>query len=370
MTVPLLDLKAQYVPLAEEFQQVFADVCETQRFIGGPVIDAFEAEACAYIGCEHAVGVSSGTDALLIALMVAGIGPGDEVIVPTYTFFATAGSVSRTGARPVFVDVQPDTLNICPQAVADAITPATKAIIPVHLFGQCADMDPILALADQHGLVVIEDAAQAIGSAYRGRQAGTMGTVACFSFFPSKNLGCFGDGGMVTTNDANLATLLRQYRMHGSYPKYYHSNIGGNFRLDALQAGILRVKLPHLDSWHEGRIANAFWYNQAFKQKQIESLSLPTVASTSSRHVFNQYNLRTPQRDELLAYLQSVNIGCEIYYPLPLHLQACFADLGGKEGDCPHAEQAAAESLAIPIYPELTEAQRSEVVDAVATCLT
>ncbi|HAR67964.1 MAG TPA: transcriptional regulator [Lentisphaeria bacterium] len=369
MPVPLLDLKAQYLPLKDEIAAAFTDVCETQRFIMGPVVEGLEADVCAYTGASHAVGVSSGTDALVAALMVAGVRAGDEVIVPTYTFFATAGSVYRLGATPVFVDVEADTLNVSAAAIEAAITSKTRAIIPVHLFGQCADMDPIMELASRHDLIVIEDAAQAIGAEYKGRQAGTMGHYGCFSFFPSKNLGCFGDGGMVVTNDTATATLLQQYRMHGSYPKYYHKHVGGNFRLDALQAGILRVKLPRLDAWHQGRVANAAWYDEAFAELDLQGLALPTVAATTTRHIFNQYNLRTPHRDRLQAHLKAAGVGCEIYYPLPLHLQECFAEFGGKPGDCPNAEAAAAESLAIPVYPELTIEQRSEVVEAIRSCL-
>ncbi|MFT5127718.1 MAG: dTDP-4-amino-4,6-dideoxygalactose transaminase [Rhodothermales bacterium] len=367
MNVPLLDLKAQYRGLREEIRAAIDEVCDAQYFILGPTVNRFESDVAAYSQVPHACGVSSGSDALLIALMAEGIGPGDEVITTTYTFFATAGAVSRLGATPVFVDVEPDTLNIDVDAVAAAITPATRAIIPVHLFGQMADMDPIMALAETHDLIVIEDAAQAIGAHYKGRPAGSIGHYGCFSFFPSKNLGGFGDGGMVTTTSDERIDRLRWYRNHGANPKYYHSFVGGNFRLDAIQAAVLSIKLRHLDDWHRGRQENADTYRKLFAEHDPDGrIGLPVAAETSTRHIYNQFCLRVPQRrDAVWDGLKAAGVGSEVYYPVPLHLQRCFADLGYKQGDCPHAELAANEALAIPIYPELTDAQLSYVVEQV-----
>jgi len=362
MNVPLLDLKAQFAPMRAAIMAVVSDVFESQYFILGPQVTAFENECAAYIGTPHAVGVSSGTDALLLALMALGIGPGDEVITTPYTFFATAGSVARLGATPVFVDIAPDTYNMDVRKVAAAITPRTKAIMPVHLYGQCVDMDPLLAVARKHKLFVIEDAAQAIGARYQDKQAGTLGTVGCFSFFPSKNLGGAGDGGLVTTADAALFEKMKQLRMHGMEPKYYHALIGGNFRLDALQAAVLRVKLNYLNAWHEGRRRNAAKYDAAFAT--CAAIVTPTVRPDCYM-IYNQYVIRVPQRDKVLAALKAATIGSEVYYPVALHQQQCFAYLGHAAGAFPEAERAARETLALPIYPELTDEQLRYVAETV-----
>jgi dTDP-4-amino-4,6-dideoxygalactose transaminase len=358
VNVPLLDLQAQYAGIRDEVRRVIDEVCDSQSFILGPQVAALEKEVAAYCQCAQGIGVSSGTDALLVALMALDIGPGDEVIVPTFSFFASAGSVARLGATPVFVDVEADTFNINPAAIARALTPRTRAIMPVHLFGQCADMDAILALARQHHLPVIEDAAQAIGAEYKGRRAGSLGTIGCFSFFPSKNLGGFGDGGMVTTNDGALAEKMRCLRVHGMQPKYYHQLVGGNFRLDALQAAVLRVKLKHLDAWTARRQANAARYDALLADTRVTT-PVAVWRATGDRHyhIYNQYTLRSAHRDRLMNALKAANVGHEIYYPLPLHLQKCFAGLGGKAGDCPVAETLAREVVALPIYPELTPDQ-------------
>ena len=366
MAVPLLDLQGQYRPLREDILAAVARVCDSQRFIGGPELDNFEKEIAAYLGVRHAIGLSSGTDALLIALMALGVGPGDEVITPTFSFFATAGCVTRVGATPRLVDIDPATFNVDAAAIEAAITPRTKVIIPVHLYGQCADMDPIVALAKKHRIVVLEDAAQAIGSTYKGKPAGSMGIAGCFSFFPSKNLGAFGDAGMLTTMDDALAHEVRLLRNHGAEPKYYHKRIGGNFRLDSLQAAILRIKLPHLDGWTKARQANADRYDAIFRERGLLGrVTLPTRAPDRN-HIFNQYVIRVAGRDAVRARLDAKGIGTEIYYPVPFHLQECFAPLGYRQGEFPAAEAAAAETLAIPIYGELTDAQQREVVDAIA----
>jgi dTDP-4-amino-4,6-dideoxygalactose transaminase len=362
--VPLLDLQAQYRPIRDELLAAMTRVADSQRFIGGAEVEGFEREAAVSLGVAHAIGVSSGTDAILAALMALGIGPGDEVITPAFSFFATAGCVVRAGATPRFVDIDPVTLDVDPAAVEAALTPRTKAIIPVHLYGQCADMDPILDLARRHGIAVIEDAAQAIGATYKGRQAGSLGAAGCFSFFPSKNLGAFGDAGMVTTNDAALADEVRLLRNHGAERKYFHTRIGGNFRLDALQAAVLRVKLPHLDGWTEARRRNADRYDRMFGERGV-AIDLP-VRAPHRRHIFNQYVIRLRNRDAVKAALDAAGIGNEIYYPVPFHLQECFAPLGYRPGDFPQAEAAAADVLAIPIYGELSEAQQRLVVDTVA----
>jgi dTDP-4-amino-4,6-dideoxygalactose transaminase len=363
MAVPLLDLQAQYRPIRDEILAAMARVADSQRFIGGPEVEAFEREIAADLGVAHAVGLSSGTDALLVALMALGIGPGDEVITPAFSFFATAGCVSRLGAVPRFVDIDPITFNLDPAATLAAITAQTKAIIPVHLYGQCAEMDAILEEAGRCGIAVIEDAAQAIGATYKGRQAGSMGTAGCFSFFPSKNLGAFGDAGLLTTNDAALAHEVRLLRNHGAEPKYLHQRIGGNFRLDALQAAVLRVKRPHLDAWTEARRRNADRYDRLFTQRGA-AVALPARAP-DRRHIFNQYVIRVDDRDAVRGELDARGIGTEVYYPVPFHLQECFAPLGYRERDFPLAESAAADVLALPIFGELTEAQLAEVVDAV-----
>ena len=366
MPIPLLDLQAQNGPLRDEILSAITRVCDSQRFIMGPEIEAFEREVAAQLGVEHAIAVSSGTDAVLLALMALGIGPGDEVVTSTYSFFATAGAVVRLGARPVLVDIDPATFNVDPAAVAAAITPRTKAIMPVHLFGLSADMDPILDAASRAGVPVVEDAAQAIGATYKSRPIGALGAFGCFSFFPSKNLGAFGDAGLLTATDGELARRARLLRTHGMHPKYYHHVIGGNFRMDALQAAVLRVKVPHLAAWTEARRLNASRYHRLFADAGITALvSLPSEPP-GRRHIFNQFVIRTPHRDALKQHLDAKAIGNEVYYPVPFHLQPCFADLGHRSGDFPHAERAAAESLAIPIYGELTLDQQRTVVDAVA----
>ncbi len=364
--VPLLDLQAQYAPLRDDILAAITRVCDSQRFIMGGEIDALEHELAVLIGVEHTVAVSSGTDALLLAMMTLGIGQGDEVITTTYSFFATAGCVARLGARPVLVDIDPSTLNIDPSAIARAITPRTRAIVPVHLFGLCAEMDPIVDVASGAGVPIIEDAAQAIGATYRSRPAGGMGAMGCFSFFPSKNLGAFGDAGLLTTNDATLARRARLLRTHGMEPKYYHQTVGGNFRMDALQAAVLRVKAPHLAAWTEARRLNASRYLRLFRDAGLlDRVQLP-VEPSGSRHIFNQFVIRVSDRDRLKHHLDARRIGNEIYYPVPFHLQPCFVDLGHSPGDFPCAQRAADASLAIPIYSELSTYQQETVVRAIA----
>jgi dTDP-4-amino-4,6-dideoxygalactose transaminase len=367
--VPLLDLEAQYRPLRDDLVAAVLRVCDSQHYINGPDVAALERELAQYLGVRHAIGVSSGTDALLVALMALGIGPGDEVVTSTFSFFATAGCIARVGATPKLVDIDPVTYNVDPAAVRAALTPRTRAIIPVHLYGLCADMDPILAVAREAKVAVIEDAAQAIGAGYKARRAGTMGTLGCFSFFPSKNLGGFGDGGLVTSNDDRLAQEIRLLRSHGAEPKYFHQRIGGNFRLDTLQAAVLRVKLPHLASWTAGRRANADRYRRLFAAAGLtDRVTLP-AAPPDREHIYNQFVVRVPRRDEVRARLSDAGIGTEIYYPVPFHLQECFASLGYRRGDFPHAESAADSTLALPIYAELTEEQQSAVVAAIADAL-
>ena len=368
MAVPLLDLKAQYLPLREQMLESITRVCDSQRFILGPETEALERDLAGLVGVPDAIGVSSGTDAILVALMALGIGPGDEVITSTYSFFATAGCVVRVGARPVLVDIDPETFNLDPRAVEAAITPRTKAIMPVHLYGQCADMDEIMAIATRAGLPVIEDACQSIGATYRGRQAGSFGTAGCFSFFPSKNLGAFGDGGLVTVTDAESGKKIRLLRGHGAERRYYHQQVGGNFRIDELQSAVLRVKLPHLDAWTRGRQTNADRYRALFAARGLDEVKMP-VARTDRTHIYNQFIIRLPKRDEVKAHLQASGIGCEVYYPVPFHLQECFQDLGYAPGAFPQAEAAASDSLALPIYGELTEGQQAEVVNAIASVL-
>jgi len=383
--VPLLDLKAQYATIREEIREAIDRVADSQHFILGPEVEALETEVAAYSQCEFGIGVSSGTDALLVCLIAIGIEPGDEVITTPYTFFATAGAISRLNAKPVFVDIDPLTYNIDPAKIEDAITERTRAIIPVHLYGQMADMDPIMEVARRHKLYVIEDAAQAIGSELDGKRAGTIGDLACFSFFPSKNLGGFGDGGMVTTNDAELAKQVKLLRNHGYAPKYYNKVVGGNFRLDALQAAVLRTKLKYLDSWTERRQQNAQTYRRLFMEAELaiqptayaESNGGPQLTDISGvvlpfeapnvRHIYNQFVIRSGQRDSLLAYLKERKIGTEIYYPVPMHVQECFADLGYQAADFPISERAAEQTLALPIYPELTESMIATVVDAISS---
>jgi dTDP-4-amino-4,6-dideoxygalactose transaminase len=397
VSVPLLDLKAQYATIRDEVRAAVDEVLESQQCILGPAVTACEAALAPYCGATHAITVSSGSDALLLALMAEDIGPGDEVITTPFTFFATAGAIARVGARPVFADIDPVTYNIDPAQIEAKITKNTKAILPVHLYGQCADMDPIMAAADARGIPVIEDAAQAIGSEYKGRRAGSIGRYGCFSFFPSKNLGAAGDGGLVTTQDDALAERLRVLRVHGSKPKYYYHMIGGNFRFDSIQAAIVSVKLRHLDRWTAARQSNAARYRRLFAAAGIagDGLSLGATAGLSgsadstvgqanrgthnivglphevagNRHIYNQFVIRVPRRDALMAFLKERNIGVEVYYPLSLHEQNCFASLGHRTGDFPASEAAAKEVLALPIYPELSDAQAEWVVANIAEFL-
>lgn len=390
MKVPLLDLKPQYQSLKKELDDAILRVAESQHFILGPEVEKMEKEFCEYLDCKYAIGVSSGTDALLLALMAIDIQPGDEVIVPTYSFFATAGVVSRLNAIPVFTDIDPVTFNINPDDLKKKITSKTKAVIPVHLYGQSAEMESIMKIAKEKNIVVIEDAAQAIGTQYKdvrmdsfgGKCVGTIGDIGCFSFFPSKNLGGYGDGGLVTTNNDDLAYMLRIKRVHGGEQKYYHKVIGGNFRIDALQAAVLRVKLPHLDKWSEKRRANAEYYNELFikaglsegpgriKFDEKNKVLLPkavykNISGLKNYHIYNQYIIRAQNRDSLKKFLTENEIGNEIYYPVPFHLQECFTNLNHKAGDFPEAENASNTSLAIPIYPELTKQQQEFVVQKI-----
>jgi len=360
MRVPLLDLAAQYQTLRLDIQKAVCEVLESQQFVLGPAVERLEREMADYVGVGHAIGVASGSDALLLALMAMDIGPGDEVITTPYTFFATASAIARVGAKIVFVDIDPATYNIRADQIERAVTPRTRAIIPVHLFGQCAEMDPILDIAARRNLAVIEDAAQAIGATYRGRIAGAMGTASCLSFFPSKNLGGAGDGGMVLTRDAALADRIRMLRVHGSLTTYTHQVIGINSRLDALQAAILSVKLPHLAEWSRRRAENARQYDAAF-----QDIGVPPRVLPHNHPIYNQYVLRVSRRDALLAHLKARDIGCAIYYPIPLHLQPCFQYLGHRVGDFPEAEKAAQETIALPIYPELAAGQKQFVIDQI-----
>jgi len=369
ITVPLLDLTAQYAPLRDEILAAVTRVCDSQRFILGPEVEALEQELARMLEVEHAVAVSSGTDALLVALMAAGVGPGSEVVTPTYSFFATAGCVTRLGATPVFVDIDPVTFNLDPEAVRRVISPRTRAIIPVHLYGLAADMDPLVDLSSRAGVPLIEDAAQAIGARYHGRPTGGFGLAGCFSFFPSKNLGAFGDGGLVTTNDASVAHEIRLLRNHGAEPKYVHAKVGGNFRLDALQAAVLRVKAPHLPDWSGARRRNADRYRRLFAELGLDQTVELPVEPPGLTHIYNQFVIRTPSRDALRAHLQAHRIGTEVYYPIPFHRQPCFADLGRASDAFPVADRAAETSLALPIYGELSEAQQRHVVASIAEFL-
>lgn len=382
MKVPLLDLKAQYRQIKPEIDAALIRMAESQNLILGPETELLEKNLAGYLESKYALGVSSGTDALLIALMAIDLKPGDEVIIPTYSFFATAGVVSRLNAKPVFIDSDPVTFNIDPGKIKELITDKTKAIVPVHLYGQSADMDPIMKIAEEHGLKVIEDAAQAIGTQYKdGRKAGTIGHIGCFSFYPSKNLGCFGDGGLVTTQDEAMYEKLKILRVHGGKPKYYHKIIGGNFRIDALQAAVLNVKLPHLDSWTKKRQENAGLYTKLFienglseaegklKYDDRNKVLLPEAVykkyDLKYYHIYNQYVIRVENRDELRKFMTENEIGTEIYYPVPFHMQECFADLGYKQGDFPVSEWCAKDTVALPIYPELTDEQIAFTVDTI-----
>lgn len=376
MRVPLLDLKAQYETIRPEIDAAIARVVESQHFIFGPEVEALERAIAEYSGVRHAIGVSSGTDAILVALMALGVGPGDEVITTPYTFIATCSCIARLGARAVFVDIEPRSFNIDVAKIEAAITPRTKAIMPVHLFGQMADTAALQRVAEARGLPVVEDAAQALGAELASVRAGAAGAAGTYSFFPSKNLGGFGDGGMIVTNDDAVASRVRLLRNQGQQPKYFSLEIGGNFRLDALQAAILRAKLPHLDAWAEGRQRNAARYRQLFLDSGLAvshgelesgvSVALP-VELPARRHVYNQFVIRARDRDGLRNHLREQGIGCEVYYPQPMHLQKCFADWEYREGAFPESERAAAESLAIPVYPELSEAMQAAVVDAIAS---
>jgi dTDP-4-amino-4,6-dideoxygalactose transaminase len=353
MQVKLLDLQAQYAPLREEIRRAIDQVCDAQAFIGGPALERFEKNLAAYCGTKHAIGVSSGTDAILAALMALDIKAGDEVIVPAFTFFATAGCVSRLGATPVFADIDPRTFNIDPVSIQKKITRCTKAIMPVHLYGQVADMDAINRLAADHGLAVVEDAAQAIGAKRHGKRACSLGRIGCLSFYPTKNLGAFGDAGAICTDDDALAHRCRMIRTHGEEPRYYHKFVGANFRLDALQAAVLDIKLRHLESWHEARRRHAALYDELFAGTPVRA---PHV-EPCNWSVYNQYVVRLANRDRVREHLAKQNVGSFIYYPLSLHLQECFANLGGKAGDMPQSEAACREVLALPVYPELAQEQ-------------
>ena len=370
MKVPLLDLTAQYAAIRDELDDAVARVVRSQRFVLGPVVEACEEAVARHVGARHGIGVSSGTDALLLALMVEGIGPGDEVVTTPFSFFATAGAIARVGATPVFADVDPVTLNLDPARMAERITERTRAIIPVHLFGQMAEMAPIMAVARERGVTVIEDAAQAIGAHHDGIRAGSLGDYGCFSFFPTKNLGGWGDGGLVVTNDPARAQRLRSMRVHGETSRYHHRFVGGNFRLDALQAAVLQAKLPHLERWIAARIANAALYTRLlgpFAERCGDRLRLPQVVT--DHHVFNQYVVRVADRDRVRAELEAAGVGTAIYYPVPLHLQECFSSLGHRRGDLPVSERAADRVLALPVFPELAEAQIRHVAGAIRTAL-
>jgi dTDP-4-amino-4,6-dideoxygalactose transaminase len=365
MNVPLLDLRAQFQTIRGEVMAAVERVFESQHFILGPEVESFEKDAAEYCRVKHAIGCGSGSDALLLALTALGVGPGDEVVTASFSFFATAGSIARLGARPVFVDISPDDFNIDPDLIERAITPRAKAILPVHLFGQCAEMEAIREIAERHNLPVVEDAAQAIGAGYHKQWAGAMSDVGCFSFFPSKNLGGVGEGGLMTTDDDSLADKLRLLRVHGMRPKYYHQVVGANSRLDALQAAVLGVKLKYLDQWSDARRRNAENYDKLFAEAGVEEVTTPAVRP-NRRHIFNQYTIRCSRRDELMDFLKRRGVGTEIYYPAPLHLQECFSYLGYKPGDLPLTERTSRECLSLPIYSELTEEMRRYVVEKIA----
>jgi len=376
MNVPLLDLKAQYATIKNENDKALADCVDSQYFILGPQVKELEEQVAAYCGAKYAVGCASGSDALLLSLMALGAGPGKAVVTTPFTFFATAGSIWRLGARPVFVDIDPRTYNMSPGFLEDVLDNRCAfnngtlrspdgdeicAVMPVHLFGQCADMDAVLEIAGRYNLPVVEDAAQAIGSEYKGKRAGTLGALGCFSFFPSKNLGGFGDGGMVTTSDEKLEAVVRILRTHGGRKKYFHDVVGMNSRLDTLQAAVILAKLPHLDEWNGKRAAHAAFYNKAFAGTKVET----PFKTNDTNHIYNQYTIRVPDRDGLQAHLKEKGVGNAVYYPLPLHIQNCFRDLGYREGDMPESERAAEEVISLPVYPELTEDMQKYVVETV-----
>lgn len=365
MNVPLLDLKAQYREIRTDVLSAIESVCDEQGFILGPRVAELEQSLAKYIGTRYAIGVASGSDALLLSLMAIGVGRGDEVITVPFTFFATAGAIARLGARPIFVDIHDDTFNMDPDQIEKKITPRTKAILPVHLFGQCADMEAIGEIAKRRALRVIEDACQAIGASRNGTRAGAFGDTGCFSFFPSKNLGGFGDGGLITTNEDHLQETLVMLRVHGSRVRYVHDLVGINSRLDALQAAVLQVKLKHLDQWAEGRRRNAARYERLFRETNLLDRVVLPKTDTGNHHVFNQFTIRAQKRDELRAYLKEKEIGTEIYYPVPMHLQACYRELGYQKGDFPVSERVAEEVLSLPIYAELSNDQLTYVVETI-----
>lgn len=367
-SVPLLDTTRDQEVVFARMREVFDSVLTSGRYILGPEVEAFESECASYCGAAHGVGVSSGSDALIVALMALDVGPGDEVILPTYTFFATAGAVSRLGATPIFVDCEPETFNVTAEHFRAKITPRTKVLMPVHLFGQCCDMPSILALAAEHGIDVIEDAAQAIGAEWKGKRAGSMGKLGCFSFYPTKNLGALGDAGLVTTNDADLAERLRVLRGHGMKPRYYHREIGGNFRIDALQAAMLRIRLPELDAAHAGRRANARLYEELLTERDLSASKVVPPVCVDPSHIYNQFVVRIEdgRRDELRTWLSENGVGTEIYYPVPLHQQDCYRSLGYGAGDFEVSENAASNTLALPIFPSLRREEIEYVVERLA----
>lgn len=368
MNVPLLDLQAQYASLRDEVRPVIERVLESQRFVLGDEVRRLESSIAEYCQAKHAVGCASGSDALLLALMALDIKTGDEVVTTPFSFFATGSCIARLGARPVFVDIDPATYNLDVSQVADVITSRTRAIIPVHIYGQCAEMDPLLALGERHGIPVVEDAAQAIGATEHGRRAGSMGAVGCFSFYPTKNLGGAGDGGMVTTNDEQLDQRLRRLRAHGGITEYMHTEVGINSRLDELQAAVLNVKLPHLDKWSDARAERAAAYTRLLSEADLSFEVTAPFVRPDCRHIFHQYVIRVPRyRDALMDHLKERSVGTKIYYPIPLHLQDCFGYLGYKQGAFPEAERAANETFALPAYPELSEAQQVYVVESIAS---
>ena len=366
MNVPLLDLQAQYASLRDDLRPAIERVLESQRFVLGDEVRRLESSVAEYCQARYAVGCASGSDSLLLALMALDVGAGDEIVTTPFSFFATGSCIARLGALPVFVDIDPATYNLDVSQVADVITPRTKAIIPVHIYGQCAEMDPLLALGERHGIPVVEDAAQAIGATDHGRLAGSMGAIGCFSFYPTKNLGGAGDGGIITTNDEQLEQRLKRLRTHGGITEYMHNEVGINSRLDELQAAVLNVKLPHLDTWSNQRAQRAAVYTELLEQANLSFEVTTPFVRPDCRHIFHQYVIRVPRyRDRLMEHLKERGVGTKVYYPIPLHLQECFSYLGYKQGAFPEAERAAAETFALPAYPELSEEQQAYVVDAI-----